>query len=283
MNNPISAPAARDRCGASSPLPDHRSASRRTEAGGRIALAACLILAALCGCAGQARPREQPAATRPRPALPALRYTIQAGAFKNIDNAVRLTGKLLARKLIAYHFIDESGFYKVRIGNFPSREEAVDRAEGLKAARVIEEYFIIAPGDYAAARQPTAGEPQLRNEIIRTAERFIGVPYKWGGESTVAGFDCSGLTMVVYQLNGLDLPRTSGEQWTAGRPVAGGELAKGDLVFFATRGGGTVSHVGIYLGGDAFLHAPRRGNPIQVASLSSDYYRARYLGARSFL
>jgi cell wall-associated NlpC family hydrolase len=215
-------------------------------------------------------------------ALPQMRYAIQAGAFKNIDNAVRLTGKLLARKLFAYHFIDESGFYKVRIGNFPSREEAVEKAEGLKAGRVIEEYFIIAPGDYAAARQQTAGEPQLRNEIIRTAERFIGVPYKWGGESTVSGFDCSGLTMAVYQLNGLDLPRTSGEQWAAGRPVEGRDLSRGDLVFFATRGGNKVSHVGIYLGGDEFLHAPRRGTPIQVASLSGDYYRARYLGARAY-
>lgn len=248
-----------------------------------MALAVGLILVALCGCSGQARLREEPPAVRPRPVLPQMRYTIQAGAFKNIDNAVRLTGKLLARKLFAYHFIDESGFYKVRIGNFPSREEAVEKAEGLKAGRVIEEYFIIAPGDYAAARQQTAGEPQLRNEIIRTAERFIGVPYKWGGESTVSGFDCSGLTMVVYQLNGLDLPRTSGDQWAAGRPVAGRDLSRGDLVFFATRGGTTVSHVGIYLGGDAFLHAPSRGNPIQVASLSSDYYRARFLGARSFL
>jgi cell wall-associated NlpC family hydrolase len=89
--------------------------------------------------------------------------------------------------------------------------------------------------------------------------------------------------MVVYQLNGLDLPRTSGEQWAAGRPVDEGDLARGDLVFFATRGGGRVSHVGIYLGGDEFLHAPRRGHAIQVASLSSDYYRARYLGARSYL
>jgi cell wall-associated NlpC family hydrolase len=246
-------------------------------------LAVGLALLLVWGCAGQTRLKDEPPPRRPKTALPQLRYTIQAGAFKNIDNAVRLTGRLLARKLLAYHFIDESGFYKVRIGNFPSREEAVDRAEDLKAARIIEEYFIIAPEDYAAARQQTAAEPQLRNEIIRTAERFIGVPYKWGGESTVSGFDCSGLTMVVYQLNGLELPRTSGEQWAAGRPISGRDLSRGDLVFFATRGGSTVSHVGIYLGGDAFLHAPRRGNPIQVASLSSDYYRTRYVGARSYL
>jgi hypothetical protein len=247
------------------------------------AISGILLMLLLSGCGGQSRARPEPPSARPRPVLPALRYTVQAGAFKNIDNAVRLTERLLARRLAAYHFIDESGFYKVRIGNFPSREEAVDRAEGLKAGRIIEEYFIVAPGDYAAAQPQAAGEPRLRNEIIRTAERFIGVPYQWGGESTVSGFDCSGLTMVVYQLNGLDLPRTSGEQWAAGRPVDDGDLARGDLVFFATRGGGRVSHVGIYLGDDTFLHAPRRGNAIQVASLSSDYYRARYLGARSYL
>lgn len=242
-----------------------------------------LVLLLLGGCGGPARVRHEPPPGRPRLALPQLRYTIQAGAFKNIDNAVRLTEKLLVRKLVAYHFIDESGFYKVRIGNFPSREEAVARAEGLKAGRIIEEYFIIAPEDYAAARPEAVSASRLRKEIIRTAERFVGVPYKWGGESTVSGFDCSGLTMVVYQLNGLELPRTSVKQWTAGRPVDERDLAQGDLLFFATRGGNKVSHVGIYLGGDAFLHAPGRGSTIQVASLSSDYFRARYLGARSYL
>lgn len=236
----------------------------------------------IAGCGGQALVRPEPPPARPKPALPALRYTIQAGAFKNIDNAVRLTQRLLGQKLSAYHFIDDSGFYKVRIGNFSSREEAVGRAERLKTARVIDEYFIIAPEDYAAARRETAGEAQLRAEIIRTAERFIGVPYQWGGESTISGFDCSGLTMVVYQLNGLELPRTSSEQWAAGRPVAEESLSKGDLVFFATRSGRNVSHVGIYLGENRFLHAPRRGNAIQVAALSGDYYRARYLGGRSY-
>jgi len=242
-----------------------------------------LLVLLLSGCGGQARDRHEPVPVRPKLALPQLRYTIQAGAFKNIDNAVRLTEKLLARRLVAYHFIDESGFYKVRIGNFSSREEAVAKADGLKSARIIEEYFIIAPGDYAAARQEGATAGQLRKEIVRTAERFIGVPYKWGGESTVSGFDCSGLTMVVYQLNGLELPRTSGDQWAVGRPVNERELSQGDLLFFATRGGNKVSHVGIYLGGDNFLHAPGRGNTIQVASLSSDYFRSRYLGARSYL
>jgi hypothetical protein len=248
-----------------------------------MALTVCLTLLLLWGCTGQPRLKDEPPAPRPKTALPQMRYAIQAGAFKNIDNAVRLTGKLLAYRLLAYHFIDETGFYKVRIGNFPSREEALEKAERLKSAGVIEDFFIVSPGDYAAAMYASTGDARLRQELLRTAERFIGVPYRWGGESTTEGFDCSGLTMVVYQLNGLDLPRTSADQWHAGRPVGREELDRGDLVFFATRGGRTISHVGIYLGGDRFLHAPGRGSAIQTASLSSDYFRTRYVGARSYL
>jgi cell wall-associated NlpC family hydrolase len=246
-------------------------------------LAAVGMLLLIAGCGGQSRAPEEPLTPRVKSVLPRMRYTVQAGAFKEIANAVRLTQKLLSQKLFAYHFIDESGFYKVRIGNFPSREEAIERAERLKAARIIDEYFIVAPGDYAAAKSDLAHEGLLRQEIVRTAERFIGVPYQWGGESSVSGFDCSGLAMAVYQLNGLELPRTSGEQWQAGRPIPSQDLRVGDLVFFATRGAKKVSHVGIYTGGDTFLHAPSRGNAIQTASLSSDYFKTRYLGARSYL
>ena len=256
---------------------------RRPAIGGRLAWTAGLALLVLAGCAGSPRPGGEPPTPPPKAALPPLRYAIQAGAFKHIDNAVRLTGKLLARKLLAYHFIDESGLYKVRIGNFRSREEAAEKAERLKSGGVIEDYFILSPGDYAAALYGSTGDAQLRREILRTAERFRGVPYRWGGESTTEGFDCSGLTMVVYRLNGLELPRTSADQWRAGRPVGRDEMDRGDLVFFATRGGGAISHVGIYLGGDLFLHAPRRGSAIQTDSLSSDYYRSRYAGARSYL
>jgi cell wall-associated NlpC family hydrolase len=239
-----------------------------------------MLLAVSCG--GPGRQLPEPATRRPRPAIPSLRYTIQAGAFKDINNAVRLTRKLLTRRLDAYHFIDESGFYKVRIGNFPSRQDAVQAAEGLMAAGVIEEYFLVAPADQTAARYANADEELLRREIIKTASRFRGVPYRWGGESTLSGFDCSGLTMVVYELNGLELPRTSADQWRTGYPVEQNELRPGDLVFFATRGAGRVSHVGIYMGGSSFLHAPGRGRTIETASLDSDYFRARYLGARSY-
>ena len=283
MHPTLSAPWVGPAGPLASPAPLPVSAAAWVKAGGWLACVVGVALLALWGCAGSTRLADERPPTRPSASLPSLRYAIQAGAFKNIDNAVRLTGKLLAHKLLAYHFIDESGFYKVRIGNFPSREEAAEKALRLKSAGIIDDYFILAPGDYAAAMYAGAGDARLRQEILRTAERFLGVPYRWGGESTTEGFDCSGLTMVVYRLNGLDLPRTSADQWRAGRPVDRDEMDRGDLVFFATRGGSRISHVGIYLGGDLFLHAPRRGTVIQTDSLAGDYYRSRYVGARSYL
>jgi cell wall-associated NlpC family hydrolase len=89
--------------------------------------------------------------------------------------------------------------------------------------------------------------------------------------------------MVVYRLNGLQLPRTSNAQWQAGRPVNRGQLLRGDLVFFATSGGRRVSHVGIYVGDNKFLHAPSKNRKIRMSSLSSKYYNSRYLGARRYL
>jgi cell wall-associated NlpC family hydrolase len=89
--------------------------------------------------------------------------------------------------------------------------------------------------------------------------------------------------MAVYHLNGLNLPRSSNAQWQVGSPVKRSQLSKGDLVFFATSGGGKISHVGIYAGGDKFIHAPGVNEKIRVDSLSSKYFRRRYAGARTYL
>jgi cell wall-associated NlpC family hydrolase len=89
--------------------------------------------------------------------------------------------------------------------------------------------------------------------------------------------------MVVYRLNGLELPRSSRHQWKSGRPVDPGKLSAGDLVFFATNGDGRVSHVGIYIGRNNFLHAPGSGRKIRISSMSNKYYKSRCLGARSYL
>ena len=88
--------------------------------------------------------------------------------------------------------------------------------------------------------------------------------------------------MAVYQLNGLNLPRSSKEQYRAGIPIGKNELKSGDLVFFATSKSKRVSHVGIYTGDNKFIHAPGKGKRIRVSSLSSRYFETRYAGAKTF-
>jgi hypothetical protein len=245
--------------------------------------ALALILASLLatvGCSSRPAIRSDEASAAATELL-RMRYTIQVGAFSNIDNAVRLTAFLEGQGLDAYHFLHSSGLYKVRFENFRTKEAARSRALEVQHRGIIDDFYIVEPDAYAANSR--GGKARLREEIVRTARRYVGVPYRWGGESARTGFDCSGLTMVVYRLNGLDLPRSSSQQWNVGRRVDRSRLQKGDLVFFATSGGNSVSHVGIYTGGNKFLHAPGRGRQIQTSSLSSKYYRAHYVGARSYL
>jgi hypothetical protein len=113
-----------------------------------IALAAMMIQ---WGCAGtpdlSGDEMDAPAAE----ALPPMRYTIQVGAFSNMDNAVRLTAKLQAQGLNAYHFLHDSGLYKVRFGNYPTKNAALKRAEYLAAAGIIDVYYIVGPNDYTAS------------------------------------------------------------------------------------------------------------------------------------
>ena len=185
-------------------------------------------------------------------------YTIQAGAFANAENGALLTRSLQEKGLDATYFL-AGGLYKVRFGNFPTKELARARAEEIRQAGLIEEFYIVSPEEYPVAKGAESGEAYLREELVRSARSFLGVPYLWGGASMETGFDCSGLTMTVYQLSGLDLPRTSREQFMAGNPVELSSLEKGDLVFFAP-GGEKISHVGIYTGNGQFIHAPERGS-----------------------
>ena len=240
------------------------------------------LLLLITGCGVRTIEPERPSISR-ETGLQQVGYTIQVGAFSNIDNAVRLTASLKRQNLDAYHFIDSSGLYKVRFENFATKTDARQRAENLQRKGIIDSFYIARPDAYAATRHDGKGNQRFREQIVKTARGYVGVPYRWGGESPRTGFDCSGFTMVVYRLNGLDLPRSSRQQWKVGKRIDRRELQKGDLVFFATAGGSRVSHVGIYSGKGKFLHAPRRGSRIKTSSLSSNYFRTRYVGARSYL
>ena len=244
---------------------------------------AVAFLLLVSGCAREVVVISRPEPAPPKEELPLMRYSIQMGAFLNLDNAILLTQSLERKGLDAYYFRHKTGLYKVRFGDFPSKEEARAKAEGLISDGIIKEYYIVSPDDYALAKERRHGSKELREGIVETAESFLGLPYRWGGSSADKGFDCSGLAMAVYQLNGLNLPRSSREQYRAGRPVNRSNLERADLVFFATSGGKRVSHVGVYTGDGRFIHAPRRGKTIRVARLSNTYYRNRYVGARSYL
>jgi cell wall-associated NlpC family hydrolase len=219
-------------------------------------------------------------------ALPRLGFTIQAGAFAQAENAAKLSETLQGLGLNAVYYASSPEgsphrLYRVRFGDFPTREAARARAESLRAAAVIQEFIIVAPEVPPLARPSPEDEAGIRANLVETANNYLGVPYLWGG-ATGAGFDCSGLTMAVYRLNGLLMPRSSRDQFLKGAPVALSEARKGDLLFFTTNHAGTVSHVGIYLGGDSFIHAPKHGRKISREKLAG-YYRERLLGVRSYL
>ena len=221
--------------------------------------------------------------TRDRRKLNHVGYTIQAGAFANVENAVRLTDSLNSCGLEAFFFCGEKGLYRVRVGDFSTYEEAVEKAGVLQHGGMLGEFYIVPPEEYPVFPGTKNSETVVRDGIVRTAKRFIGIPYRWGGASTDEGFDCSGLAMAVYRLNGLRLPRTSKEQYASGLQVKQRRVEKGDLVFFATGRRRAISHVGIYVGKGHFIHAPGRGGAVRMDSLSSDYYGGRYVGARSYL
>ena len=112
------------------------------------------------------------------------------------------------------------------------------------------------------------------------ALELLGIRYKWGGDTPATGLDCSGLVRDVFQkVTGVTLPRTAKDISRLGEHVAVPDLQPGDLVFFDTRRF-AFSHVGIYLGDNRFVHAPRRGREVEVATLDSMFWQQRFSGAR---
>jgi len=118
---------------------------------------------------------------------------------------------------------------------------------------------------------PPAGT--LGQQAAAIAQQYLGVPYVWGGASP-SGFDCSGLVVYVYGRLGVSLPHYTVSLWNSGAHVSRDQLAPGDLVFFYS-----LDHVGIYLGGGLFIHAPHTGTVVQISSLNSSWYSSAYDGA----
>ena len=250
-----------------------------------------LFLALLLACARPPDPVPvRPLAPPPRTplrALPRLGFSLQAGAFAKVENAARFAQSLQAQGLEAAYYASGDGLYRVRFGDFPTRDKARLRGEALRTAGTIEAFWVVAP-DGSGPAAPGLLRPHpleasgLRLSLVDTARSYLGVPYLFGG-TTERGFDCSGLTGAVYQLNGLRLPRNSQDQFEAGTPVDLSQARPGDLLIFATKAPGRVSHVGMYVGRGTFIHAPSPGQGIREDAVTTRYYQQAFLGARSYL
>lgn len=225
-----------------------------------------------------------------------LGYSIQVGAFSEVKNAERLTAKLQDKGIEAFYFRKDNGFYVVRFGDYPAKSQAKMAAQKLVSEKLVGSYFVAPPsavfgnaskGDNSGASQKPFTQRKSGNSdgmgsiAARTAERFVGIPYRWGGENVVDGMDCSGFVRAVYNLCGVNIPRTSAEQFRTGDKVGSDDLVDGDLVFFGPSAD-KISHVGIYVGNRKFVHAPKRGDDIKISTLDETYFAGRFVGAKRY-
>ena len=130
------------------------------------------------------------------------------------------------------------------------------------------------------AERPDNASDDRMNDLVMYAMSLADTPYRFGGNSSDKGFDCSGYVGHVYrhELN-VSLPRTSREISRIGQPIEQSELRPGDLVFYNTLRQ-PFSHVGIYLGEGKFVHSPKSGDRIRVEQMQYNYWKTRFNGAR---
>ena len=124
--------------------------------------------------------------------------------------------------------------------------------------------------------QERAARPTLGERAASIALQQVGVPYRYGGTSPT-GFDCSGLVHYSYSRAGGSVPRTTGQLWDTTARVERADLRPGDLIFFSING--KMQHVGMYIGGNEFVHAPSSGKQVAVASLWTAYYNSAFMRA----
>ena len=139
----------------------------------------------------------------------------------------------------------------------------------------------IADEQQMLVRSPVLSTGQAA-QILATAQNLLGQPVVWGGASPAQGFDCSGLVQYVYRKAGINLPRTADLQFMVGRTVSPSILQIGDLVYFTTYEPG-ASHVGIYIGGNKFIHTSFSQNVVTIADMNDTYFVKRYYGAKRVL
>ncbi len=145
--------------------------------------------------------------------------------------------------------------------------------EQAQAAQALVQPAAPLAAEDAASIAPAAPDARYGG-VVGIAMQYLGVPYRWGGADP-SGFDCSGFSMYVYAKLGISLPHHAASQYGMGTTVSKDQLEAGDLVFFNGLG-----HMGIYIGGGQFIHAPRTGDVVKISSLSDSWYASTWVGAR---
>lgn len=135
----------------------------------------------------------------------------------------------------------------------------------------------------SSSKSANASSSSLGSEIVQFAKQYLGYSYVSGGSSPSTGFDCSGFTTYVYKHFGISLSRTSSAQASNGTAVSKSDLQPGDLLIFNNSSNSSVGHVGIYIGGNTFIHAANSSKGVITTSLSDSYYSKRYVAARRII
>jgi len=121
-----------------------------------------------------------------------------------------------------------------------------------------------------------------REVIVRYAKNFLNKKYRYGVQDPRYGFDCSGLVQYAYKEAGINIPRTAKEQYARSKKINKNELELGDLVFFSIENN-EISHVGIYVGNNKFIHSPSSGKNVRIDELSNPYWEKVYAGCGTYL
>lgn len=132
---------------------------------------------------------------------------------------------------------------------------------------------------YAVKRLPVSQEIS-DDRLVKDAMKYLGIPYVFGAADPKVGFDCSGFLQYLFEKSlGIYLPRSAEQQWIVGEKVALADIRPGDFVFFSNTYKKGISHVGMYIGGDRFIHASRSGS-VTISYLSESYWREKWTGAK---
>ncbi len=149
---------------------------------------------------------------------------------------------------------------------------------------LISTAFLLLGGCSSTTRQNNASETARshdRAQIVQSALKQVGRPYRYGGNTPGSGFDCSGLVYYSHQSAGIDVPRSSKLQLRNTRRVRYSEIKPGDLLFYKINN--KPSHVGIYIGNGKFVHAPSSGKEVSIDHMDSQFWRQRLYSTGTFL